>query len=181
MSEQEKGFGQSEGAATAVLQEAKALSAKDPQNFSNLSQLLDDKEMVYSQEAQAIWTGILAAITDQEILVSDLPNREIQLATEVSQLIHKAQQAKAQQQSSSSPNGSLNEKIDSLAERFVNLVVDHGENDSKEVARRSAIAIVKGMQAATTGEPVVRNGEAEIDFELAREIEELTKMALILS
>jgi hypothetical protein len=37
------------------------------------------------------------------------------------------------------------------------------------------------MRAAATDEPIVRNGEAEVDFELAREIEDITRMALIRS
>ncbi len=155
MHEQEKGFSETEGTATAVavLQESEALSAKDSQTGQEIA-----------PEVKSGFSGF-----------------ENQLAEEISQLIQKAYKAHKDQLAASWKSESFEERVNSLSESFVKLVVDCGETDSKKVAHRGATAIVKGMRAAATDEPIVRNGEAEVDFELAREIEDITRMALICS
>jgi len=188
MHEQEKGLGQTEGTATAVLQGSEPLSAKDPQNYNNLARLLGDTETSKSylgaQMAQVIWSCIISQVTGQKIaseVIDGFSDFEKQLAEEIDQLIQKAYKAHKDQLASSWKSESFEAKIEYLSERFVELVVDRGETDSKEVAHRGATAIVNGMRAAATGKPVAQNGEEKIDFDLAREVEEITKTALIRS
>lgn len=188
MHEQEKGFGQTEGTATAVLQGSETLSAKDSQDYSELARLLGNTETskgyLGPQMAQVIGSCIDSQITGQEIapeVKNGFSDFENQLAEEIKQLIQKAYKAHKDQLATSWKSESFEERVDSLAESFVKLVVDRGETDSKKVAHRGATAIVKGMRAAATDEPVVRNGEAEDDFKLACAIRDITRMALICS
>ena len=157
MHEQEKGLGQTEGTATAVLQGSEPLSAKD------------------SQTGQEIAPEVKNGFSDFENQLAE------DISQFINQLIPKAYKAHVDQLASSWKSESFEAKIESLSESFVELVVDRGETDPKEVAHRGATAILNGMRAAATGKPVAQNGEEKIDFELAREVEEITKTALIRS